>query len=122
MSLKILLFSFLINLSATTDFLHCMLNTFQCYLFSKISLKDYNKIHLLDQPILYFGLYFILFETTFSNALKIITHLLSFKGTSHAYLLNKSIAHSKYLIPWLHLLSDSISAKRKPQILSLKGE
>ena len=52
----------------------------------------------------------------------ILTPFLSFKVTNHAYLLNKSIAHNKYLIPLLYLLSDCISAKSLPQILSLNDE
>ena len=41
---------------------------------------------------------------------------------AHAYLLNKSMAHNKYLIPLLYLLNDCISAKSTPQILSLNEE
>ena len=48
--------------------------------------------------------------------------VLSFIRIAHAYLLNKSIAHNKYLIPLLYLLNDCISAKPTPQILSLNDE
>ena len=47
---------------------------------------------------------------------------LSFIGITKVYLLNKSIAHNKYLIPLLYLLYDCISAKSTPQILSLYDE
>ena len=47
---------------------------------------------------------------------------LSFTGATQAYLLNKSIAHNKYLVPLFYLLSDCISAKSTPQILSLNDE
>ena len=51
-----------------------------------------------------------------------LTPFLSFKGTTQAYLLNKSITHKRYLIPLLCLLINYISAKSTPQILSLKEE
>ena len=47
---------------------------------------------------------------------------LSFKGTTHAYLLKRSMAHNKYLIPLLYLLINCMSAKSTPQILSLNKE
>ena len=65
---------------------------------------------------------FLPFEIIFRNASTILIPLLSFKGTTHVYLLNKSIAHNKYLIPLLYLFSDCISSKSTPQILSLKYE
>ena len=52
----------------------------------------------------------------------IVISFLSFKGTAKAYLLNKSIAHKRYLIPLLYLLIKCMSAKSTPQILSLKEE
>ena len=51
-----------------------------------------------------------------------LTPFLSFKGTTHAYLMNKSITHKRYLIPLLYLLINCISAKSTPLILSLKEE
>ena len=41
---------------------------------------------------------------------------------TQAYLLNKSIARNKYLIPLLYLLNDCKSAESTPQILSLYDE
>ena len=46
---------------------------------------------------------------------------LSFKGTTHAYLLKISITHNKNLIPLLYLLNNCISAKSTPQILSINA-
>ena len=51
-----------------------------------------------------------------------MTPSLSFRGTTKAYLENKSIAHKRYLIPLLYLLNNCLSAKSTPQILSLKEE
>ena len=59
------------------------------------------------------------FEIIFLNALTTLVSFLSFIEITHAYLLNKSIAHNKYLFPLFYLLSDCISAKSTPQILSL---
>ena len=47
---------------------------------------------------------------------------LSFKETTHAYLLKLSMTHNKNLIPLLNLLINCISAKSTPQILSLNEE
>ena len=47
---------------------------------------------------------------------------LSFNGTTNAYLLNKFIAHKRYLIPLFFLLNDCMSAKSTPHILSLNCE
>ena len=47
---------------------------------------------------------------------------LSFNGTTNAYLLNKSIAHKRYLIPLFFLLNNCVSAKSTPHILSLNCE
>ena len=38
------------------------------------------------------------------NALAIVMPLLSFRGATHAYLLERSMADSKYLIPLLYFL------------------
>ena len=65
---------------------------------------------------------FLPFEINFLNALTILVPFLSFKGITHAYLLNKSIAHDKYLTPLLYLLNDCTSAKSTPQILPLNEE
>ena len=42
--------------------------------------------------------------------------------TTNTYLLNKSIAHERYLISLFFLLNDCISAKYTPHILSLNCE
>ena len=47
---------------------------------------------------------------------------LSFNGTTNACLLNKSIAHKRYLIPLFFLLNDCMSAKSTPHILCLNCE
>ena len=47
---------------------------------------------------------------------------LSFKGTTHAYLLKRSMTHDKNLIPLLYLLINCISAKSTPQIMYLSEE
>ena len=47
---------------------------------------------------------------------------LSFKVTTKAYLLKRSMAHKKYLIPLLYLLINCISAKSTPQMLPLTEE
>ena len=47
---------------------------------------------------------------------------LSFKGTTHAYLLKTSMTHNKNVVPLLNLLINCISAKSTPQILSLNKE
>ena len=51
-----------------------------------------------------------------------VTTLLSFKGTTHAYLPKVSITHNKNLISLLSLLSNFISAKPACQILSFNEE
>ena len=51
-----------------------------------------------------------------------ISSFYSVKGTTHAYLLKRSITHNKYLIPLLYLLINSKSAKLTPQLLSLNDE
>ena len=48
--------------------------------------------------------------------------LSSFKGTTHAYLLELSITHNKKQIPLLNLLINCISARSAPQLLSIEGE
>ena len=47
---------------------------------------------------------------------------LSFKGTTHEYLLKRSITHNRNLIYLFYLLINYISAKSAPQILSSNGE
>ena len=47
---------------------------------------------------------------------------LSFKGTTHAYLLQMSITHNKNWNPLLDLIINCIFAKYATQILSLKDE
>ena len=55
---------------------------------------------------------------TFWNALTIVIPVLSFKGTTQAYLQKISIAHTqRNLNPLLDLLIDCISAKSAPQML-----
>ena len=41
---------------------------------------------------------------------------LSFKGTTHTYLLKISMKHNKNLVPSLNLITDCISAKSAPKI------
>ena len=51
----------------------------------------------------------------------LIPYLFS-NGITNAYLLYKSIAHKRYLIPLFFLLNDCMSAKSTPHILSLNCE
>ena len=118
--LKILYFSVLINLSATTDF-PSFYNEYISVLFIfKKSLKELLLNSLPWSTHILFG--FLPFEIIFQNALTILVPFLSFIGITHTYLLKKPIAHNKYLFPLLCLLSDCILAKSIPQILSLKDE
>ena len=100
-------------------------NKFLCWIhfnviyFQKPLKKIIVKFTTLINHIL---LGFLPFEIIFWNPLTMLITLLSFKGTTHAYLLNKSIAHNKHLILLLYLLNDCISAKSTPPILSLKDE
>ena len=48
--------------------------------------------------------------------------LLSFKGITHAYLLQISITHNKKLLPLLSLFINYISVRSALQILSIKDE
>ena len=75
---------------------------------------------LINPHFIWISLSFEIFF--FLNALTILVPFLSFIGITHAYLLSKSMAHSKYLNPLLYLLNDWISAKYTPNILSLKDE
>ena len=52
----------------------------------------------------------------------ILIPFLSFNGITNAYLLYKSIAHKRYLIPLFFLLNDCMSAKSTRHILSLNCE
>ena len=134
MCLKILLFNFLTNLSATIDFLSLFVEYISMLFFSKIFWKDYCKIHHLYQHLFYLVcvlwslLCYFLRATPlnclklFKNTLTIVIPILSFKGATHTYLLNKSIAHNKDLIPSFYLLNDCISVKSTPQILQLNEE
>ena len=99
------------------SFILCLTHSNVIY-FQKIFKRLIIKLTALINP------YFIWFsfKIIFLNALTILVPFLSFIGTTYAYLLNKSIAHNKYLIPLLYLLSDCISAKSTLQILSLNDE
>ena len=46
----------------------------------------------------------------------------SFKGITHAYLLQMPVTHNKDLNPLLNLRINCISARSAPQILSMKHE
>ena len=48
--------------------------------------------------------------------------LLSFKGITHAYLLQISVTHNKKLLPLLSLFINYISVRSALQILSIKDE
>ena len=58
----------------------------------------------------------------FGKALVVAIPFLPFKGTTYAYLLKILITHNKKRIPLLNLLTNSISARLAPQILSIKDE
>ena len=69
-----------------------------------------------------FDLRFDSFEF-FCKALVIAIRFLSFKGTTHAYLLQISIKHNKNLNHLLNLLINCMSAKcAPPQMLCVKGK
>ena len=91
-----------------------MLVTFENLLKSLLQNSPPLPTHIL------FG--FLPSEIIYWNALTIVLPFLSLKGMTQVYLLKKSIAHNKYLIPLLYLLNDCISVKSTPQILSLKDE
>ena len=57
----------------------------------------------------------------FLIALVILILFSSFKGITHAYLLQMSITRNKNLNPLLNLLINYISASSSTQILSIKG-
>ena len=92
---------------------------FNVIYFQKIFKGIIIKFTTLINPCF---IWFLLFEIIFWNALTILTPFLSFKGTTRAYLLKISMAHNEYLFPLLYLLSDRITAKSTPQILSLNDE
>ena len=111
----------LINKSFSNNrfsFIVCWIH-FNVIYFQKIFKRIIIKFTTLINP--YFICYFS-FEIIFWNALTIVVPFLSFIGITHAYLLKKWTAHNKYLFALLYLLSDCISAKSIPQILSLKDE
>ena len=87
-------------------FLHYVLNTF---------LYHYSAKWFL------FGLWFHS-SKIFWEALVIGIPFLSFKGITHAYLLQISITHNKNLNPLLNLIINCISAKSTPQTFSIKDE
>ena len=98
-------------------FIVCWIN-FNVIYSQKSFVKIIVKFTPLSNPYFIwfasFGLYFATFWDFFWDALTIKPLHLSFKGTTHSYLLKISIAHNKDLIPLLHLLSDFISAKSRP--------
>ena len=51
-----------------------------------------------------------------------VVPFLSFKGKTHAYLLEISIKYNKNLNPLLNLFINCISARSAPQVLSIKVE
>ena len=78
----------------------------------------YCKIRCLYLPILY--LVWFNSSKIFWAALVIAISFLSFKGMTHAYLLQMSMTHNENLKPLLNLLINCISAKSLTQILSIK--
>ena len=125
---KILFFKVLINLSAATDFPSLYVEyTSMLFIFKK-SLKVLLLNSLTWSTHILFGFLrpldsaSLFSEIILLNTLTILVPFLSFIGITQAYLLNKSIAHNKYLILLLYLLSDCISAQSTPQILSLNDE
>ena len=72
------------------------------------------KHHIFTLFYNFYNFYIIIL----SNALIILSPFLSFNGITNAYLLYKSIAHKRYLIPLFFLLNDCMSAKSTPHILS----
>ena len=99
-------------------FIKCWIH-FNVIYFQKIFIRLNVELTAFINP--YF-IWISSFWDYFLNALPILVPFLSFIGTTHAYLLNKSMAHNNYLTPLLYLLNDCISAKSTAQILSLKDE
>ena len=121
MYLKILFSKVLINLSVTTDLPSFYVEYISMLIiFRNLFKKAYVRFTSLIDP--YFIWFLSELSKTFWNALTIQLPLLLFEKATQAYLKNKSIAHNKYLIPLLYLLSDCISAKSTPQILLIKDE
>ena len=101
-------------LSFTVCWIH-----FNVIYFQKIFKRIIIKFTTLVNP------YFIWFSSFWDYFLKCVNNTNSFfvfYRNKPRILLNKSIAHNKYLFPLLSLLSGCISAKSTPQILSLKDE
>ena len=98
-----------------------MLNTFLYYSRANtIALIYFKKIFPLSTDIL-FGLQ-LDWSKIFWKPLVIVIPILSFKGTTRAYLLKISIICYKKRIIFLNLLINSISARSAPQILSIKDQ
>ena len=66
--------------------------------------------------------FLLMLSKIFGKTSTIVIPFLSFKGTSHAYLLKISMAHNKNLVLLLNLLINCISAQSALQISSLNEE
>ena len=93
------------------SFIVCWIH-FDIIYFQKIFKTFIIKFTTLINP--YF-IWFLFFWNYFFKWSSYTSSFLSFIGTTQSYLLKKSIAHNKYLIPPLYLHNDSISAKSTPK-------
>ena len=110
-----------INLSTITDFPSL------CVKYISISLScnpDFidpleNSLHSSTHIL---RVLLLVSSKNFRKALVIVIPVISFKGTTHAYLLKISITYNKKRILLLNVLLNCILARSTPQILSIKDE
>ena len=84
----------------------------------------YSKIYCLKFAIYSFFVLLtirLIFKTS-GKALVILIPTLFFEGTTHVYLLKKSIIHNKNWKPLLNVIINCISARSVPEILPIKDE
>ena len=115
MCLKVFFFfNDLINLPAATDFPSLYVE----YISMLFTFKNLLKMLLQNSPPIFYLVFFLL--RLFFKCINNANSSFVFKVSTHAYLLKRSIAHNKNLIPLLYLLNNCISAKSTPQILPLR--
>ena len=114
MCLKILFFKTLINLLGTIDFLSRYVEYILILYILEKSLKEYCKIHYLNQPVFYLASYF---SRYFFKRINCTNSFFIFYRNNPIIFIDKSNANNKYLIPLSYILTDYISAKSTPQTL-----
>ena len=113
-------FKVLMNLSAITHFPSLCVEYTSISLFCKTHFIDLLKNSLPLSNHILFGLQLDSFKI-FWKALVVVILSLSFKGRTHAYMLQISVTDNKNLNLLWNLLINCISARSAPQILSIKG-